>query len=1097
MTRFTRWSKHKEHAELVCLHPLPSCMQDVVTFRAAQSLFLRFATNGLENLELQQEVTSRFTNRCAICNHFHSNNGAMKTHWCTMHPGEYEVHDDTYQKWVEALSQPMIQDGSCIYCRKEVKQRHDCIVLRNLALLATHEDQGSTEPPPSMTPDNIHQCEHCQKLFRTSGGLQMHMAQHHASPSPYKFVMERDVIPGSTACSHCGRVFESMTTLGRHIRLKLCTEFDANRECETLMDKHHTLANYIQTGNCEALLKDATLLEILSNTCGICQQEYSQKGNLIHHINTRHGTLTTASQNRTLYLEDRFRGTERTCFCGGLAHKKQLRTHKCVVFLQFAMLEEYHRIKTAAPPALSSTVVASPETPTELDDLPDDSLARMLQTHMPAPVTEPPEMPARREDLFSFSNTPGKLTEGTFEVDIEALPFMDMPTYSQDVPLGSAVLAYTHSSFLIAAPRAIDHIAKGDYLALWKDLDALHFMSRQCVCCGCTFTFDGASKHLATHWGDITNLPDGAYPLCAEQFLANFLSLPWFQDIPCHRAVLHQVLILRLLIDLWNPSNGDGRLGDAGYLEECLETRRHSQGLQKATVRNSATPTEKGPEESTTSRSRSRRTRHSGADTATGKTGDSTRRRNLHNPLPAAVHPPHEEHRRFDDSALHEGQPGMASARLEATPSEVPTGTALDGYTSSPHPDDDAGGEERRRVLQSMPEAESGDRRSTVSVLELESPAKEIGDEQRQTFAETGAGRDHGGDQSESAKPAECPSISRPSTTASRSRSPSHRRVSMGDDSDTTTSSATTAALLSQHLATRGCGSQAPNGSSITTSEASGNPHPPKALRILWNRPKLYCWMNSVVLGLCWLGLVLTYPETAWCEGFWPFMEVTRMTPVPLALYHGDSTFQRVLSTWDHNWDRQHDAVDLLCFLLPLLIPAFYTGKWLPRWAVEQPESTMAENDEQGSEFSPVVMSIFLPVLDFTLQDYVSYWHDLHGHQRTFLGTPRGTCIQLDRNRHDPPSKDQTAVYISDFVCLPCYYEQMIHWVSYQVVAVTYHTGHSQLSGHWQTSLWQGHPFNRWMHYDDGVRPIIAPQLNDHIHQNWVVVWLALDPTFD
>lgn len=145
-------------------------------------------------------------------------------------------------------------------------------------------------------------------------------------------------------------------------------------------------------------------------------------------------------------------------------------------------------------------------------------------------------------------------SEGTCAVDLEALPFMDMPSYSHDITLNKAVLAFTHSSFLINSPGAIDHIARCDYLALWKDPDALHFMSRRCVCSGVHFKFDAAPKHTAEHWCD---LPDGASLDCASRFIANFLELPWFQNTSCYRAILHPVLFLRLLIELWR----DGSLG--------------------------------------------------------------------------------------------------------------------------------------------------------------------------------------------------------------------------------------------------------------------------------------------------------------------------------------------------------------------------------------------------------------------------------------------------------------------------------------------------------------------------------------------------------
>ena len=69
---------------------------------------------------------------------------------------------------------------------------------------------------------------------------------------------------------------------------------------------------------------------------------------------------------------------------------------------------------------------------------------------------------------------------------------MDLPSYSTSLSLNDNVMDYLHDSILITAPTAIYHIAKGDYLALWQDATALHFMSGNCVCCNVGFNFDDA-----------------------------------------------------------------------------------------------------------------------------------------------------------------------------------------------------------------------------------------------------------------------------------------------------------------------------------------------------------------------------------------------------------------------------------------------------------------------------------------------------------------------------------------------------------------------------------------------------------------------------
>ena len=273
-------------------------------------------------------------------------------------------------------------------------------------------------------------------------------------------------------------------------------------------------------------------------------------------------------------------------------------------------------------------------------------------------------------------------------------------------------------------------------------------------------------------------------------------------------------------------------------------------------------------------------------------------------------------------------------------------------------------------------------------------------------------------------------------------------------------------------------------------------------MRICLNKPHLYCWMNAIALGLGWLGLTVAYPHEQWIMNNWIFRELMKFTPMPLELYNGDATFIALLQDWvgNHDWNQQQDAVEFLYYLLPLLAPYFFTGTWVPKWAADDPRpfsETLGENDVRGDRFAPILFSICLPVSDHTLQVFISYWHDVDGHQRTLIGVPQGTCIYLDRLQIEPsPFKDTTAVRIPEYVRMPCFAGGQITWMPFDVVAVTYHTGEHFNSGHWQTSIWQGSPYRRWMHYDDGTLPQVGMHLSDHIHQNWALVWIAYNPQF-
>ena len=429
--------------------------------------------------------------------------------------------------------------------------------------------------------------------------------------------------------------------------------------------------------DCAALLQNPDLLKLLAVTCGICQQEYKHKGNLVHHLNSRHGELVSRATPQSIALEDQHRGSERRCFCPDQSNRKQARTHKCIVFLQFAMLQEFHRrhqtLGSDAPsPAPIPMVTDSTPSPEPYDTMEDDSLALLLQQAFeqdPYKLDDPVAAFAWSDTL---NQTVVKTSDGMFAIDTAALPFMDMPSYSRDIPLNNAVLAFTHSSFLTSTPRTLDHVAKGDYLAIWKDVDALYFMSRRCVCCGASFTFELAAKHTASHWGDITNLPDGIYPDCASHFFANFLALPWFQNTPCYRAVLHQTLLLRLLIELWE----DGSLGcgDASNVEASLIRRRIAAGLQASQDRPSAAFEKKPQTQQQSARSRSRSRHQSGEDVESP--GDQARGHVERAAATATVHPSLERRNGVVDPPNDEKQHGVAPGSGENTSTPPKTGTS-------------------------------------------------------------------------------------------------------------------------------------------------------------------------------------------------------------------------------------------------------------------------------------------------------------------------------------------------------------------------------------------------------------------------------------
>eukprot|EP00434_Breviolum_minutum_P045240 symbB.v1.2.040512.t1/scaffold7289.1/size12111/1 len=622
----------------------------------------------------------------------------------------------------------------------------------------------------------------------------------------------------------------------------------------------------------------------------------------------------------------------------------------------------------------------------------DDSLALLLQQAFeqdPYKLDDPVAAFAWSDTLYQ---TVVKTSEGMFAIDTAALPFMDMPSYSREIPLNNAVLAFTHSSFLTSAPRTLDHVAKGDYLAIWKDVDALYFMSRRCVCCGASFTFELAAKHTASHWGDITNLPDGIYPDCASHFFANFLALPWFQNTPCYRAVLHQTLLLRLLIGLWE----DGSLGcgDASNVEASLIRRRIAAGLQASQDRLSATFEKKPQTQQQSARSRSRSRHQSGEDVESP--GDQARGHVERAAATATVHPSLERRNGVVDPPNDEKQHGVAPGSGENTSTPPKTGTSALHHpaTESAAP---TSGETRGRDLPEWDEKPAAHRTAHLPLPDMVSEISAPYSEQGQSSGEGGTA------QFTSA------------AVRSQCQQRSHTQVSHHEESTSGTNtcrkqlfpldahdishdvSCSAAVVLSQHLASRGSGCEEAVSGPLTSSQANRSTTPAKILRCCLNPEGLFCWLNAASLGLCWLGLVCDCSTSCWSIS-WLFDELTKVTPQPLALRHGDSTFHQMLREWaeHHLLDRQQDVADFLAFCLPRLQPAFYSAEWMPRWAFRD-GTLLEDHQEKGTRFAPLMFHVNDPIMDQDLLSLVNHWHDENGHARVLNGTPPGLCIHMSR----------------------------------------------------------------------------------------------------
>ena len=121
---------------------------------------------------------------------------------------------------------------------------------------------------------------------------------------------------------------------------------------------------------------------------------------------------------------------------------------------------------------------------------------------------------------------------------------------------------------------------------------------------------------------------------------------------------------------------------------------------------------------------------------------------------------------------------------------------------------------------------------------------------------------------------------------------------------------------------------------------------------------------------------------------------------------------------------RQQDAIDFLCYLLPMMMPSFFHCGWLPRLAYNTDVSDLRLADEKGHRFQP--LRLMFQNLDLPcshIQTLIHAWHDGLGLCRAFEEASPCKCIYIDRAVPPDNQKCLQAVQIGDgSISLPVFH---------------------------------------------------------------------------
>jgi len=201
-------------------------------------------------------------------------------HWQREHPAEFQRHEP-----VNELLLPLFEhDSPCQLCGISFKQYHKCHIIRQMALLLTHEGHAAAQTSSLV-------CKHCGKAYTTRHGLQQHERRYHRAEEAVENVAAADI------------------------------------------DMQCLIHQAVLANKCEDLLLQEDIQHFLSSRCLMCNKQYLGKSAVLRHMKQNHASLWHACEFHAVELDRQWKST-----FGCVCHPPSYTKHICQMYYQFAML---------------------------------------------------------------------------------------------------------------------------------------------------------------------------------------------------------------------------------------------------------------------------------------------------------------------------------------------------------------------------------------------------------------------------------------------------------------------------------------------------------------------------------------------------------------------------------------------------------------------------------------------------------------------------------------------------------------------------------------------------------------------------------------
>ena len=289
-----------------------------------------------EQMAQEHRACEYLTRRCFLCERQFTRIQELNAHFRQFHS---DLWHGVPEKAIQ-LSNLYANDPPCGHCGSPFKT-HICPVFVQLAVMLLH-GAALDEPNPECLHDTRQRCELCLEILPTPADLAQHLQTAHQLHGLH-FNASRDVLPDSTACSHCGVIFQTVDGVKSHVVQGRCKHFDPRAAAETLEVKAE-MKQACLDGKLSQYLRSASTRMHLTIRCQMCGKGYSRAADLAGHLQTAHSRLWRQAIRLTQILVSLIYEPGNCCCNPSIGHKRT--AHICIPLRQIAM--SFHRM-TADP----------------------------------------------------------------------------------------------------------------------------------------------------------------------------------------------------------------------------------------------------------------------------------------------------------------------------------------------------------------------------------------------------------------------------------------------------------------------------------------------------------------------------------------------------------------------------------------------------------------------------------------------------------------------------------------------------------------------------------------------------------------------------